>query len=207
MRIAVLMTNTDDSDFAHSWPLDGEKFPNMLRLVRPDWDFTVYPVKDGVFPAGLDGIDGVMITGSPHSVNSGAPWVAQLESLVRDIIAARIPLFGACFGHQLVAKALGGKVGPNPGGWVFGQVKKRLADGREFPIYASHSEQVTDLPAEARAIAEGPGCPVAGFVIGDHVMTTQYHPEMEPEFIAALIDHLADELGPEVTATARASLG
>ncbi|UYV38935.1 type 1 glutamine amidotransferase [Rhodobacteraceae bacterium D3-12] len=207
MRIAVLMTNTDESDFAHGWPLDGEKFPNMVRLARPDWEYVVYSVKDGVFPTSLEGIDGVMITGSPASVNSGAPWVAQLEALVRDLVAARVPVFGACFGHQVIAKALGGRVEKNPDGWVFGKVEQRMRDGRVMPIYASHLEQVSVLPEGADVVAEGPGCGVAGFVIGDHVLTTQYHPEMEPEFVEALIDELAEEVGPEVTARARESLG
>ena len=207
MRIAVLMTNTDESAFARRWPLDGEKFPEMMRLVRPDWEFVVYPVKDGVFPESLEGIDGVMITGSPASVNSGAPWVAELEALIRRMVDAGVPVFGACFGHQAIAKALGGKVEANPGGWVFGQVEQRLDDGRVMPIYASHSEQVSVLPEGARVVATGPGCDVAGFMIADHVMTTQYHPEREPEFVEALIDELSGELGPEVTARARASLG
>ena len=207
MRIAVLMTNTDESDFAHRWPLDGEKFPDMMRLVRPDWEFVVYSVKDGVFPESLDGIDGVMITGSPASVNSGEAWVARLEALIREIVVSGLPLFGACFGHQAVATALGGRVGENPEGWVFGQVEQRFTDGRVMPIYASHCEQVLDLPEGAEVIAEGPGCAVAGFVIGDGVMTTQYHPEMTPEFISALIDELADKIGPEETTKARASLG
>ncbi|KAA0921144.1 type 1 glutamine amidotransferase [Aquicoccus porphyridii] len=207
MRIAILMTNTDESDFAHRWPMDGEKFPAMMRRVRPGWEFVVYPVKDGVFPETLARVDGVMITGSPASVNSGADWVARLEALVREIIAAGIPLFGACFGHQVIATALGGTVGANPGGWVFGQVEVTFTDGRTMPIYASHSEQVLQLPEGAEVIATGPGCPIAGFVVGDGVMTTQYHPEMEPEFVAALIEELADELGPEITARAHASLG
>lgn len=206
MRIAILMTNTDESEFAHSWPLDGEKFPNMMRLVRPDWEYVVYPVKDGVFPETLEGIDGVMITGSPASVRSGADWVVRLLALIRELHARGIPMFGACFGHQAIALALGGEVGDNPGGWVFGQVEARFADGRAMPVYASHSEQVTALPEGAEVIAEGPGCPVAGFVIGRGVMTTQYHPEMEPGFIAALVDYLEDEMPPEVTVEARASL-
>jgi len=207
MRIAVLMTNTDDSEFARHWPRDGEKFSAMMRLARPDWEFVVYAVKDGEFPESLEGIEGVMITGSPASVNSGAPWMAQLEALIRELVATRVPVFGACFGHQAIAKALGGKVERNPDGWVFGKVDKRFADGRILSIYASHSEQVSVLPEGAEVIAQGPGCSVAGFVIGDGVMTTQYHPEMEPEFVEALIDELAEDLGPEVTTQARASLG
>ncbi|WP_137702124.1 type 1 glutamine amidotransferase [Marimonas lutisalis] len=207
MRIAILMTNTDESDFAQRWPKDGEKFPAMMRLVRPEWDYLVYSVKDGVFPESLEGIDGVMITGSPASVNSGEDWVARLEALVREIVGAGIPLFGACFGHQLIAQALGGKVEMNPDGWVFGQVEQVFKDGRKMPIYASHCEQVTRLPEGAEVIAEGPGCPVGAFVIGDAVMTTQYHPEMEPDFIAALIEYLATDLPSDITQAARSSLG
>ncbi|PIE13080.1 MAG: glutamine amidotransferase [Rhodobacterales bacterium] len=206
MRIAILMTNTDESDFAHNWPRDGEKFPAMMRMVRPEWEYPVYAVKDGDFPESLEGIDGVMITGSPHSVNSDAAWVARLMGLIREIVRAGIPMFGACFGHQAIAMALGGSVGKNPEGWVFGQVDATFTDGRRMPIYASHCEQVDRLPDGARVIASGPGCPVAGFVIGQGVMTTQYHPEMTPDFFAALIDELTDELPDEVTASARESL-
>ncbi|RFP89841.1 type 1 glutamine amidotransferase [Rhodobacteraceae bacterium 63075] len=205
MHIAVLVTNTDESDFAQAWPKDGEKFPAMMRKVRPDWSFEVFLVKDGEFPASLEAFDGVMITGSPHSVNSGDAWVTRLFALIREIAAARLPMFGACFGHQAIAMALGGRVGKNPGGWVHGLVDMQYRDGSSLALYASHSEQVTALPEGAEVIASGPGCDVAGFVIGDHVKTTQYHPEMEPDFIAALTDYVADDLGEEVTLKARES--
>ncbi|MBU2983193.1 type 1 glutamine amidotransferase [Lentibacter algarum] len=206
MRIAVLMTNTDESAFSQAWPKDGEKFPAMMLKVRPDWEFEVFDVKDGVFPDSLEGLDGVMITGSPHSVNSGEAWVERLFGLIREIYAKGLPMFGACFGHQAIAKALGGEVGDNPEGWVFGLVEAKYRDGTSLPLYASHSEQVIKLPDNAEIIAEGPDCGVAGFVIGQGVMTNQYHPEMEPEFIAALVEHLADELPADVIDAARESL-
>jgi GMP synthase-like glutamine amidotransferase len=74
-------------------------------------------------------------------------------------------------------------------------------------LYGSHVEQVTRLPAGARAAASSEDCPIAGFVKDARIFTTQHHPEMTPGFIAALTDELADYLGPDVIARARASLG
>ncbi len=128
MHLAILMTNTDESDFARAHPKDGEKFTSLVHLVRPDWTTEVFSVKDDVFPAGLEWFDGVMITGSPASVHDGAPWIARLTDLIRDIAACGKPIFGACFGHQAVAMALGGEVGPNPGGWVLGLTQMDVVD-------------------------------------------------------------------------------
>ena len=68
MHLALLMTNTDESDFAQDHPRDGEKFTTLVHLVRPDWRVEVFNVKDGVFPGDITDFDGVMITGSPSSV-------------------------------------------------------------------------------------------------------------------------------------------
>ncbi len=214
MHLALLVTNTDESDFAQKHPKDGVKFPTMIARVRPEWTFDVFIVKDGYFPKALDSFDGVMITGSPASVHDDAPWVPRLLDLIRDIHAQGIPLFGACFGHQAIALALGGSVGPNPNGYQHGRIANTitqrqpwmaaLPDG--FSLYGSHVEQVTRLPNGAAPVAASTDCTMAGFVIGNSIYTTQHHPEMTPQFIAALTDELADYFGPEITERARASL-
>ncbi|MEY8838028.1 type 1 glutamine amidotransferase [Cribrihabitans sp. XS_ASV171] len=208
------MTNTDESPFAQRHPKDGEKFTDLIHRVRPDWETVVYAVKDGEFPDTIEGLDGVMITGSPASVRGDAPWIARLLDLIRRMHAAGLPLFGACFGHQAIALALGGAVGTNPGGWVHGVTHNRMLDRpawaadlpAEVKLYGSHTEQVTDLPQGARAIAESEDCSVAGFVMGETVYTTQHHPEMTHDFISALTDELADAMGPEIHARALSSL-
>jgi GMP synthase-like glutamine amidotransferase len=206
MHIAILMTNTDESAFAQAHPGDGEKFAQLLGPLRPDWQFSVFSVKDGVFPAGLDGIDGVIITGSPASVHDADAWVGRLLGLIRQIVDTGLPLFGACFGHQAIALALGGEVTLNPGGWVLGSVATEMEGLGPLRLYAAHLEQVTRLPVGARVIGTTPGCPVAAIAIGVRVMTTQYHPEMTPAFIAALTDELTGKLPDDVTALARPSL-
>lgn len=205
MHIAILMTNTDESAFALAHPKDGDKFKSLIASQRPEWKSTVYPVKDGAFPADLAAFDGFIITGSPASVHDDQPWVARLMQDIRQIAEQKIPLFGACFGHQAIAMALGGTVGANPGGWVFGQVTTTIADG-PIRLYAAHKEQVIDLPKAARALGGNAECAIGGFAIGSHILTTQYHPEMTADFIAALIEELKDALPQAVIAKARASL-
>jgi GMP synthase-like glutamine amidotransferase len=210
MHIAVLMTNTDESAFAARWPKDGEKFRALIHAVRPDWRVTVYAVKDGHFPADPAGYDGFIITGSPASVHDLDPWVPQLFALIRAIVAAGVPLYGACFGHQAIAMALGGRVERNPKGWVLGRIETFHADAggepRRMSLYAAHAEQVTALPPGAVALGGNEDCPFGSFALGDRVLTTQYHPEMSPDFIAALVNHLTAYLPEEVIARARESL-
>lgn len=214
MHLAVLVTNTDESDFALRHPKDGVKFPTMMAAVRPDWTFDVFSVKDGDFPETPDRFDGVMITGSPASVNDDTPWIARLLDLIRDIHARGLPMFGACFGHQAIALALGGEVGQNPDGYKHGRIPNRITSRQswmkalpdDFALYGSHVEQVTKLPKQAEAVAQSTDCAIAGFVLGTRVYTTQHHPEMTPVFIAALTEELADYFGPEITDQARASL-
>jgi GMP synthase-like glutamine amidotransferase len=214
MHLAILMANTDESDFAAAHLKDGAKFTALIQSVRPDWTTQVFAVKDGAFPTDLSGFDGAMITGSPASVHDPDPWIADLLTLIRQMTAARLPLFGTCFGHQAIALALGGQVGPNPGGWVFGRTETSVTTPAAWmaplpdttALYAAHVEQVTAMPAQARALTTSPECPIGGFAIGNHIYTTQYHPEMTLGFIAALIEHLADDKPADVITRARASL-
>ncbi|MEP4246696.1 type 1 glutamine amidotransferase [Tateyamaria sp.] len=207
------MTNTDESPFAQEHPKDGEKFVNLISTVRSDWQLNVFVVKDGVFPQDITAFDGVIITGSPASVHDDMPWVAPLLDQIRVAFQSETPMFGACFGHQAIAVALGGSVTRNPDGWAFGlldvQVTRAvpwLDAGQNLLQYGAHIEQVTQLPKGAEPIFATKGCPVAGYVIADRVYSTQNHPEMTPDFIAALVTEYADKLPADVAKRAQASL-
>ena len=214
MRIGILMTNTDLSAFGQRHPHDGEKFEGLLKPLRPDWTFETVMVRDGVFPKDAGAFDGYIITGSPASVHDDLPWIAPLFSLIREIDLRRIPTIGCCFGHQAIAAALGGEVGLNPRGWGLGAADTHFArtdpcmqpHRKTIRLHAAHNEQVTKLPLGAVLLGGDDACPAAAYQIGGHILTTQYHPEMTPDFIAALVDELGGELTPADIARAKTEL-
>lgn len=213
MHLAILMTNTDESEFSERHPKDGQKFTDLIHGVRPDWELSVFSVKDGHFPEDIAAFSGAMITGSPASVRSSRPWVPPLLNLIRDMHARKQPLFGACFGHQAIARALGGEIDNNPAGWVHGTIRNQSffappwAQGlpAAFHLYGSHNEFVSRLPDGAVQTASCDGL-LAGFAIAQHIWTTQHHPEMSHEFITALTEEMRATLPKAVYEAAVKSL-
>ena len=210
-RIGLLMTNTDESAFANRHPRDGEKFSTLMHAVRPDWSMTVYSVKDGQFPLTVKEVDGFIITGSPASVHDEASWVEKLMSFIRQLDEAVVPTVGCCFGHQAIAKALGGKVERNPSGWQFSAADTFFnvpqdwmqPHAKTLTLFAAHNEQVTLLPQHAIALGGNDDCPFASFQVGQHFFTTQYHPEMTAEFVTALSYEIEKYVGVDLAETAR----
>ena len=132
-------------------------------------------------------VDGFFITGSSSSVTERAPWMLRAEAYIREIAAARKPLLGICFGHQLIAQALGGDVQKNPRGREIGTVRVKVTapdplfgdEPREIDANASHVDSVAKLPDGARVLASTSLDPVASFAVGDAVRAVQFHPEFD----------------------------
>jgi GMP synthase (glutamine-hydrolysing) len=151
--------------------------------------------------------DAFVITGSSSSVTERAPWMLRAEELVRRIVAARVPLLGICFGHQMIAQALGGEVARNPRGREIGTVRvTRMADApvfaglpRVFDVHATHVDSVARLPPGARVLATTVLDPVASFAVGDRVFAVQFHPEFDADitrgYLKARAPMIADEGG------------
>jgi GMP synthase-like glutamine amidotransferase len=215
LRLAVLLTNDDTSAFAAHFPNDGQKVVQLLHPLRPNWSFEVVPVKDGVLPASPEAFDGYVITGSPASVNDDSlPWVGQLLDFIRAVHAGRQPLIGLCFGHQAVARALGGQVARNAAGWGLGTAPTHWQAARPWmtppqastTLMAAHNEQVTRMPEGAVCLGGRGFCPIGSMQIGQHIWTTQFHPEMPLVFMQALLGYLADKLDVDTMARAHTSL-
>jgi GMP synthase (glutamine-hydrolysing) len=151
---------------------------------------------------------GFIVTGSSSSVTERAPWMLRTEELLRGIIDASVPLFGICFGHQMVAEALGGKVAKNARGREIGTVEVRTTAsataepilrglGPVFRANATHLDSVVTLPPGASLLAETDLDPNCAFVIGETTKCVQFHPEFDGDAMRGYIEARSEAIAGE----------
>lgn len=204
MRIGILQTGLAPEALA---PEMGD-YPDMFARLLDGHGFTfrTWKVVEGELPASVDEADGWLITGSRHGVYEDHPWIPPLEQFIRDAFAARVPVVGICFGHQIVAQAMGGKVERFDGGWAVGATEYDFG-GETLRLNAWHRDQVVTAPPGAKVIATNDFCTNAALLYDDRALTVQAHPEFRPEFVDGLMRTRGKGLVPdEVMAEAAAKL-
>jgi GMP synthase (glutamine-hydrolysing) len=168
-----------------------------------DADLAVYNVNRGEMPAslapsgagGADApapFDAAIITGSQSSVYDDRPWIAPLKERVRQGLAAGLPTLGVCWGHQLLAEVLGGRV--EGGDYELGYVEvEQVHDDPifegipdPFTVFATHSDHVVEMPPEATVLARNP-VGVQAFRQG-RAYATQFHPEYDLQTARSMIE-------------------
>lgn len=199
MKIGILQTGHAPDELKGASGDYDQMFRNLLG--GRGFDFATFAVVDGQFPAAADACDGWLITGSRHGAYEDHAWIPPLESLIRDIKARGLPLIGVCFGHQIIAQALGGKVEKFPGGWAVGPTDYRIGD-RTVTLNAWHQDQVTCRPEGAEVLGSNEFCENAVLAYGDSIWTVQPHPEFQSAFVEGLILTRGRGVVPETTLTA-----
>jgi len=185
MKIGILETGHPPDDIRAERGTYREFFAQLLG--GQGLSFEGYAVVDGIFPDGVDAADGWLITGSKHGAYDQLDWIPQLEQFVRDVYADGRPMVGVCFGHQIIAQALGGRVEKFRDGWAIGQQIYDMDDGK-LSMNAWHQDQVVELPTGAKVVGSNPFCENAALIYGDRAFTVQAHPEFEAEIVESLIN-------------------
>ncbi|KVH93395.1 gamma-glutamyl peptidase 5-like [Cynara cardunculus var. scolymus] len=200
MRFAVLLC-AEDSEYVKK--KYGGYFGVFLRMLAEEgeiWD--VFRVAAGQFPddqqIGL--YDGFVITGSCNDAHADDAWISQLLTLLNKLDSMNKKILGICFGHQILARALGGKVARAVSGWDIGvrtinfSSSTTIFANLEMPTSLSliecHRDEVHELPLEAEVLAWSEKTRVEMFRYRDHIMGVQGHPEYTNDILLQLIDRL-----------------
>lgn len=171
-------------------------YPDMFRrmLAGADVEITDFDLVAGKPPPSADVCDAWMTTGSRHGVNDDTEWIGALAGFVREVADSGRPYVGVCFGHQMLARALGGEVRRAPAGWGVGVKQVEVIDPpdwlpvKSYRILNSHADQVSRLPDGAVVRGRNDHCPVSLITIGERLMGIQGHPEFTPAYAGALLE-------------------
>lgn len=220
MKIGILETGEVLPALAETHGDYPAMFKKLLRVHAPDAEFiTIHVVNNAPLGPPTDA-DGWVITGSRHGIYDDLPWINPLKQFLRDCVAQHVPVAGICFGHQILAEALGGKAEKSDKGWGLGAQTYLVINapswmdniGTEFTGHAVHQDQVTELPPTATPVASSDFCEYAALVYGnlDHpdAISVQPHPEFSAAFVDDLIDvRLKDIVPSDIQKNARQTLG
>jgi GMP synthase-like glutamine amidotransferase len=210
-RIGLLLVGHIDAGSLHI----GGDYPELYAdLLQPhDIQLTTYRCDEGQLPDSLSEQDGYICSPSRLSVYDDHQWLRDVEQLLRDMVASETPYVGICFGHQLMAQALGATVQKADVGWGIGAKHYEVVEAQpwmdstaDIVLAASHQDQVMQLPDGARLMARAPYCPVGGMLIGERAWTLQVHPEFSPALADSLLATRLALFGEEAAEAARITL-
>ena len=195
----------------------GDTFPAISSILKDFEDWIIRGL--GVNPADIRVVDlphgrelpdpfdisGAVIAGSHAMVTQDFGWSVKIEKWLPHIVNSRIPVLGICYGHQLLAKAMGGKVAYHPGGLEIGttriaRVTEEISDPLfndappEFNAHVCHFQTVSELPEKAVLLAKNDFEPHHAFRIGSCAWGVQFHPEYDETIMAAYAENMKKDI-------------
>lgn len=214
MRIGILETGKPDPDVISKYGSYAEMFQRLFLAVDDQLQFNVYQVTEGQYPENVDECDAYLITGSKFSVYDAESWIIELQDYVISLHGRRKKLIGICFGHQIIAHALGGLAQKSEKGWgvgntisyIEGETTWKPDDSKTYSLLMSHQDQVVKLPANAILIASSMHCVNDSFQIANHILTFQGHPEFSEDYLKYSMNKRRDLIGEETYHKAMDSL-
>ena len=214
MKLGILKTDTVRPEWVPQFGEYPDMFVTLLGRNDPSLEFAVYDAEAGEYPADIDDVDAYLITGSKSSVYDDKPWIPPLLDFVRELDARHKKIVGICFGHQLIADALGGKTEKSVKGWGVGLNSHSFnqfpdwhdREHEQLNILVSHQDQVVKTADGTVVLAGSEFCENAVCQIGDHILTFQGHPEFVPAYSREIMEFRREMIGEQAYSTGVASL-
>lgn len=196
MKITIIQLGETPAAMVDKFGRHPPQIQDMFNATGHDFRFEVADVLDGEPFPDLNNLDGIIIPGSAKGAYDIADWMNPLRAFIREAYAARKPMLGICFGHQIMADALGGEVRKSEKGWGLGrQVYDVLGhpgfmgDTKQVAIAASHQDQVITPPSEAEVFLSSGFTPNAGLIYKNGAaISLQPHPEFDLNYSRALVE-------------------
>ena len=219
MKLALLLCGHPQEKF---YPITGGDydiyFQNYFdQFSDHDVSLKCFDVTAGCYPQNRGDFDGYITTGSKYSVYDELDWIKELAVFFQSLYHDGEKLVGVCFGHQMMAHALGGVVERSQNGWGVGVKSFDVFDIAKheqwfkpalnsFNIFMSCQDQVQVVPAESTVLAGSDFCPIGMYRVGANMLGFQGHPEFTAAYSEALMADRVDRIPAEVIAAARATL-
>lgn len=189
MKIAILDLTKHPEPLMTGLQRAGASILDWLAPSFEGAEFKIFDIAEGNDPVPTpEAFDGLIVSGSELGVYDAVPWMPSVRDLLIDTKLTGKPIFGICFGHQIMADVFEGKAKKTNSGNVVGVREYIDENGYRFSAYAWHQDQVTVLPPEATVIAKAQYCPMAGLRYNFPAYSVQYHPEFTKSSISSLLD-------------------
>lgn len=214
MKIGLLVCDQVQPQLQREFGDYPQMFKSLLRRVDNSVALEIFNPVQAQFPADINQCDVYMTTGSKWGVNDDLDWIKPLLEFIRQLYRANKGLAGVCFGHQLIAKALGGSVETSDKGWGIGIASSNILRQQPWMLPAqttldlvvSHREQITRLPQDCQVLASNEFCPFSMIQVSNHFLGIQGHPEFCRPYSLALINSRRDKIPAETVAQGITSL-
>ena len=196
MKIGILQCDDVQEQLQPEHGNYPEMFINLFHTVDPTLNFATYRVMESEFPVSINECDTWLITGSRYSVYNDLEWIPLLEAFICELYQHEKKLIGICFGHQIMAQALGGRIEKSDKGWGVGKSVNKITSTRRWmspeskniAILVSHQDQITQLPENTEILASSDFCPFYMLQYSSNFLSIQGHPEFNKDYSQALME-------------------